>query len=171
MSPVPPHPCPLPWGEGALPSVAQDACTPRFVATRSMVLPLPKGEDLGEGALPSVAQDACTPRFVVARSMVLPLPKGEDWGEGAVRSVAGDTCTPRFVVARSIVLPLPTGEGWGEGEGDARPGKGLRHTTRRSRIRQRRRSSASPPQREGHSRSEHSWVRPCSRRKVTAYMR
>ncbi len=49
VSPVPPHPGPLPWGEGAPPTVAGYAWTLRFVAARPMVLPLPKGEGWGEG--------------------------------------------------------------------------------------------------------------------------
>ena len=46
--PVPPHPCPLPKGEGAMPSVSADTCTPRVIA-QPMLLPLPKGEGWGEG--------------------------------------------------------------------------------------------------------------------------
>ena len=37
-----------PKGEGAMPSVSADTCTPRFIA-QPMLLPLPKGEGWGEG--------------------------------------------------------------------------------------------------------------------------
>jgi hypothetical protein len=46
---LPPHPDPLPRGEGASSSVARVACTPRLIAAWQMVLPLPEGEGRGEG--------------------------------------------------------------------------------------------------------------------------
>ena len=49
VSPVPPHPSPLPKGEGALSVAARDAWMPRFVATQPIVLPLLWGEGWGEG--------------------------------------------------------------------------------------------------------------------------
>ncbi len=49
VSPVPPHPAPLPWGEGAPQTIVAYAWTLRLVAARRMVLPLPKGEGRGEG--------------------------------------------------------------------------------------------------------------------------
>ena len=48
VSPIPPHPSPLPRGEGAPPSVAGKGWMPRYGAARR-VLPLPKGEGRGEG--------------------------------------------------------------------------------------------------------------------------
>ena len=49
MSPIPPHPCPLPRGEGVPLSVAGSIWTLRFVVARRLILPLPKGEGRGEG--------------------------------------------------------------------------------------------------------------------------
>jgi hypothetical protein len=46
---VPPHPGPLPWGEGESSPVTLPNGRSEFATARSSVLPLPKGEGRGEG--------------------------------------------------------------------------------------------------------------------------
>src|SRR5215471_17719681 len=81
---LPPHPSPLPWGEGA--------SSPHFS-------PFTPSARSGRGGEPQ------------ARPAILPLPKGEGWGEGedAIRQPAGHDATlhchgPILLLAAVLVL-------------------------------------------------------------------
>jgi len=48
-APVPPHPCPLPEGEGTAEAIARQLEANRFAERRATIPPLPEGEGRGEG--------------------------------------------------------------------------------------------------------------------------
>src|ERR1035441_3796014 len=96
-APVPPHPKPLPKGEGT----AMDGA--RFADRRSTPPPLPKGEGWGEGK--GSVENAPVPRAD-------PLPSRK----GTAHAGVGQTEGPRSAGGQATPPPLPKGEGRGAGE-------------------------------------------------------
>ena len=81
----PPHPSPLPKGEGEPSSVGRRTERYRNLESQPLLPPLPKGE--GESS--SVGRRTERYRNLESRPLLPPLPLGEGWGEGDLSGAAG----------------------------------------------------------------------------------
>src|ERR1039458_2298627 len=125
LSPLPPHPSPLTWGENSPDEqFALGALEPGWRQSRAVRLAcplfgcpfsglrypgrgrrdaLPYFEVHGEGALPSVARDACTPRFVADRGLTSSKPPS---GIPAAFQRTGALLVPGERSRRLPILPV-----------------------------------------------------------------
>ena len=110
---LPPHPSPLPWGEGAP------------WRTRLAIARAPVHRMMGNGLPPyePLLQVASDWHF---QTCLPPHPDPLPWGEGAPWRTRPRLQWLRFVQGWEMALPLPKGEGWGEGETAMRTRIGLR---------------------------------------------